>query len=81
MIKLLNLLPPDNSNKCYLRAKLTVIITVLINVHAKWLIKYQETLERDHEFITRAFKAVGTCQFILYPVDNIYFLTFLSFVH
>ena len=31
MIKLLNLLTPDNSNERYLRAKLTVTITVLIN--------------------------------------------------
>jgi hypothetical protein len=28
-------------------------------LHAKWLIKCHETLERDHEFITWAFKAVG----------------------
>jgi len=54
MIKLLNLLTPDNSIERYLRAKLTVIITVLINLHAKWLIKCDETLERDHEFITQA---------------------------
>jgi predicted amidophosphoribosyltransferase len=33
--------------------------SIIKPLHAKWLIKCHETLERDHEFITRAFKAVG----------------------
>ena len=33
--------------------------SVMKPLHAKWLIKCHKTLERDHEFITRAFKAVG----------------------
>jgi hypothetical protein len=46
MIKLLNLLTPDNSNEHYLRAKLTVIITVLINfqVLASYMYMYLQVI-------------------------------------
>jgi len=50
----------DNDEICERTADIDLRTSVIKPLHAKWLIiKCHETLERDHEFITRVFKAVG----------------------
>ena len=49
----------DKDEICERTADIDLQTSVIKPLHAKWLIKCHETLERDQEFITRAFKAVG----------------------
>ena len=49
----------DNDEICERTADIDLQTPVIKPLHAKWLIKCHETLERDHEFITQAFNAVG----------------------
>jgi hypothetical protein len=49
----------DNDEICERTADIDLQTSIIKPLHAKWLIKCHETLEIDHEFITRAFKAVG----------------------
>jgi len=49
----------DNDEICERTADIDLQTSVIKPLHAKWLIKCHETLERDHEFITQAFNAVG----------------------
>jgi hypothetical protein len=52
--KLLN--KKDNDERT---ADIDLRTSVMKPLHAKWLIKCHKTLERDHEFITQAYKACG----------------------
>jgi hypothetical protein len=57
------LIKKDNDEICERTADIDLRTSVVKPLHAKWLIKCHETLERDHEFITRAFKAVGNSMY------------------